>query len=74
MTESPAPVSANWPDGRTVGLLQFDRVLMDDGMTFEPATHNNIGDSSVGADAWFRFLDTWLRDGRPEIIDPYADL
>lgn len=69
-----APVRGNWPDGRTAGLLQFDRVLADDGHTIQPATHSNIGASSVGADAWLKFLDGELKTGTPVIVDPYVDL
>ncbi len=69
----PAPVSANLADGRTAGLLQFD--LVPDGAGgLEPATHSNIGDSEVGAEAWFRFLDSQLTQPAPIIVDPYAEL
>lgn len=73
-TTGPAPVAGNLPDGRTAGLLQLDRVVGDDGVTLEPATHSNIGDSSVGVVAWLRFLDGWLESGQPVIVDPYAEL
>lgn len=73
-TTGPAPVAGNLPDGRTAGLLQFDRVLDDDGVTLRPATHSNIGDSTVGVEAWMRFFDGWLTDGLPVIVDPYAEL
>jgi len=68
-----APVMGNLGDGRTAGLLQFHEVQDDDG-SMEPATHSNIGDSDVGAEAWFRFLDTHLRNGTPTIINPYVEL
>jgi len=68
-----APVAANLPDGRTAGLLQLDRIPDGEGGT-KPATHSNVGDSEVGVEAWFHFLDTYLGDGTPEIIDPYEVL
>jgi hypothetical protein len=69
-----APIIGNLPDGRTAGLLQFDRVQTDDLMGFTPATHSNIGDSTVGIDACLTFVRTWLETGQPKIVDPYADL
>lgn len=72
-TTAAAPVSANLGDGRTAGLLQFDVVEDGSGGT-EPATHSNVGDSDVGAEAWFHFLDSHLTTGTPEIIDPYEAL
>jgi hypothetical protein len=65
-----APVAANLPDGRTAGLLQLDRVPDGEGGTV-PATHSNVGDSEVGVEAWFHFLDTHFTAGTPEIVDPY---
>jgi len=65
------PIEGNFDEGRaTGGLLQFDWVL-DDGEVV-PATHNNIGDSDVGADAWFDFLSTHLNGGLARVRDPYA--
>jgi hypothetical protein len=69
----PAPVSANLADGRTAGMLQFDQVPDGQG-GMEAATHSNIGDSEVGAEAWFRFLDTELTESAPVIVDPYVEL
>lgn len=63
------PIMGNYAGGAaTGGLLQFDYV--DDGGMVVPATHNNIGDSDVGAEAWFDFLDTHLA-GLARIRDPY---
>ncbi|MBI5477243.1 MAG: hypothetical protein HY906_00220 [Deltaproteobacteria bacterium] len=68
-----APVSANLPDGRTAALVQFD--LIPDGQGgMEPATHDNVSDSAVGIEAWFRFLDAYFTTGVPVIVDPYAEL
>jgi hypothetical protein len=68
-----APVLANWIDGRTVGLLQLDRVADGQG-GIEPATHSNVGDSDVGVEAWFRFIDEHLTEGVPVIVNPYVEL
>ncbi len=68
-----APIAANMADGRTAGLLQFHEV--EDGAGgMRPATHSNVGDSDVGAEAWFHFLDSHLREGAPTIINPYQTL
>ena len=70
------PVEANLPSGATGGTIQFDWV--NEGSIETPdwrtATHNNIGDSGVGAHAWLRFLDSWLQTGTPTIVDPYVEL
>jgi hypothetical protein len=73
-TTAMAPISGNMPDGRTAGLLQFDLVREDGAGDPVPATHSNVGDSDVGIEAWFRFLDSWLVEGTPVIVDPYAEL
>ena len=67
-----APISANLPDGRTAGVLQFDHIVQN-GMSV-PATHSNIGDSDVGVEAWMDFIDGYLKTGTPVIVDPYAKL
>lgn len=65
------PLSGNFASGAaTGGLLQFD--LVGDGAGgVEMATHNNIGDSDVGAAAWLELLNTHDRDGLAVIRDPY---
>lgn len=61
------PLSANI-EGATGGLLQFDLVRRDGEV--RTATHGNIGDSEVGATAWFDFLTShWA--GAAVIRDPY---
>ena len=71
-TTGAAPISANLPDGRTAGVLQFDHIV-ENGMAV-PATHSNIGDSDVGVEAWMDFIDGYLKTGTPVIVDPYAKL
>jgi dienelactone hydrolase len=68
-----APVAANLGDGRTAGLLQLDRVG-DGAGGLRPATHSNVGASDVGVEAWLRFLDAYLVEGVPVIVDPYVEL
>jgi len=66
------PVSGNLSSGGTVGLFQFDWI--DDGDGLETATHNNIGDSDVGADAWGQFLFDYYESGVGTIVNPYERL
>jgi len=68
-----APVSGNGEGGRTVGLFQFDRIVDEDGRVVT-ATHSNVGASTVGLACWSRFLEGWLADDLPVIVDPYAEL
>ncbi|MFK7988877.1 MAG: hypothetical protein AB8I08_22855 [Sandaracinaceae bacterium] len=63
------PVRGNVAGGATAGLLQFDRVQNDE-RAVVPATHNNIGDSDVGAGAWLDFLTSHLA-GDTVVQDPY---
>jgi len=72
-TTGPAPVSANGELGQTVGLFQFDRIVDARGQIV-PATHSNVGASTVGLECWSRFLEGWLTDGTPVIVDPYEAL
>ncbi len=67
----PPVLSGNFAAGAaTGGLLQFDVVGVAGGGT-ETATHNNIGASDVGADAWLDFLTShW--DGLARVRDPYV--
>lgn len=67
-----APLHGNFADGAaTGGLLQFD--LVGDGAGgVMPATHDDIGDSDVGAAAWLDFLTSHFDGGLARIRDPYA--
>ncbi|MBX3273272.1 MAG: hypothetical protein KF729_23620 [Sandaracinaceae bacterium] len=66
-----SPVAGNFDEGRaTGGLLQFDWVRRGGGEV-QLATHDNVGDSDVGAQAWFDFLATHLRGGLARVRDPY---
>jgi hypothetical protein len=67
-----APVAANLASGGTAATLQLDWVL--EGDRWETATHNNVGDSTIGAHAWLRFLADWLNTGVATAVDPYVDL
>ncbi len=65
-----APLSGNRLDGsRTAGFLQFD-LIREDGV-IEAATHDNVGRSDVGIDAWLAFLEGHYTDGLAVIVDPY---
>jgi len=66
-----APLSGNRAEGaRTAGFLQFD-LIEEDGVT-EAATHDNVGRSEVGIDAWLAFLEGHYDDGLAVIVDPYV--
>lgn len=66
------PIMGNFDEGRaTGGLLQFD--LVREGGEVVRASHDNVGDSDVGAEAWFDFIRTHL-GGLARIRDPYAAL
>ncbi len=70
ITGVPAQLVGNIDDGATTaGFLQFDVVRERE--MIEAATHNNIGDSEVGIEAWFHFLRT-ADAGDAEIADPYV--
>lgn len=70
----PGPLSGNFAGGTaTAGLLQFD-VIGDGAGSVVLATHENVGDSDVGVEAWLDFLDTHYRSGLARIRDPYAEL
>ena len=69
------PFMGNVDDGHggvvTAGIIQFD--VIGDGMGgTRMATHSDVGDSDVGAAAWFDFLDTHFHGTVARIRDPYA--
>lgn len=72
LSEVPAPVVGNLPGGETAGFFQFDRVSSGDGVV--AASHNNVPFGAEGLAQEVHFLKTWLTDGTPEILDPYAAL
>jgi len=64
------PVMGNFAEGRaTGGLLQFDWIERRGEVV--AADHGNVGDSEVGLEAWFDFLQTHLDTGIARIRDPY---
>jgi cephalosporin-C deacetylase-like acetyl esterase len=67
------PVSGNIDPEHTAGLFQYDQVETTDGV-LEPATHENVGRSTVFQLQAIHFLDSYLENGVAEIIDPYAEL
>lgn len=66
------PVVANLVDGATGAFFQFDQVTRDG--TRGPARHVATPTSNEGALQLQTFLETWVRDGEPQIIDPYRAL
>lgn len=66
------PIRGNVAGGTgTAGLLQFDLIGDGAGGT-RAASHDNIGNSEVGASAWLDFLRTHFDEGVARIRDPYA--
>jgi hypothetical protein len=66
------PVMGNAAGGTvTAGVVQFD--VIREGTVIEQATHSNVGDSEVGAEAWFEFIDRHWSSGMAVIVDPYAE-
>ena len=67
------PVRGNMRDGLvTGGHFQYDRVSSDDGPV--EANHDNLSLSEESSTQFLHFLQSWLEDGVPEIIDPYSVL
>ncbi len=72
LEQVPAPVSAN-VGGVTAGYFQFDRVSSGDA-GIAVAGHNN---TPLSREGWFqarRFLESWLEEDAPEIVDPFEAL
>ena len=65
----PAPALLN-AEGRTAGYFQLDRITRGDGVGL--ATHGSTPTSAEGLAQLRHFYQTWLDDGAPEILDPYA--
>ncbi len=66
------PLRGNAAGGRaTLGVVQFD--VVGDGLGgTRMATHDNVGDSDVGAACWFDFLSSHFAAPPAQIRDPYA--
>lgn len=69
---APAPVAGNARAGRTAGFFQIDRIT-NDGVV-EVARHANTPLSEECVHQWHAFLQTWLDDGVPTIVDPFVEL
>ncbi|MCB9663781.1 MAG: hypothetical protein H6732_06695 [Alphaproteobacteria bacterium] len=67
----PAPLQGNL-DGLTAGFFQLDRVTKGDGV--EIASHSNTPWSDEGLHQLRAWFQSWLEEGTPRIVDPYADL
>ena len=70
LTATEAPVLGNM-SGRTAGVFQFDRVTVGP-QKLEPSDHMNAPTGREGRHQAREFIKTWLSDGTPEIVDPYA--
>ncbi len=66
-----APLSGNGENGATTqALFQFDRVTFDGEVG--PAIHNHTPNSQEGRHQMRVFFESWLNDGVPTVVDPYA--
>ena len=72
LSEAPGPLVGNGPDGATHAFFQFDRATT--GGRGGPAYHIDTPTSDEGQLQMKHFMDSWLTDGVPEAIDPYAEL
>ena len=66
------PVRANGPDGATTAFFQFDQVTR--GGNVGPAYHVATPESDEGKLQLETFIDSYLEEGVPVILDPYAAL
>ncbi len=66
------PVVSNLPSSTTAACFQFDRIT--EGGTLQTATHTATPQSEEATLQWQTVLQTWVRGGPVEIIDPYEAL
>lgn len=67
-----APVQANLGAALTGGIFQFDRASSRPGGNPRKATHGGVFEGIEAIGQVQEFLDSWLADDAPTIIDPYA--
>ena len=72
LDEVEGPLSANSTDGATHAFFQFDRV--SDGGRTVPAEHIATPTSPECQLQMQQFLEGWLDDGAPTVVDPYEAL
>jgi dienelactone hydrolase len=71
----PAPIAGNVDGGaRTAGLFQFDRITRGEGQPPEVATHDYMPSSLEGTYQLRAFVESWLLEQPPEIVNPYEAL
>ena len=72
-----APLSANHTASDRIisaGFFQFDRVRWGDtSAPVDKATHDYTPASLEGVHQVRRWLETWVTDGSPVLVDPYAE-
>lgn len=74
-TEATLPITGNWlPGSVTAGFFQYDRITTADGKPPIAVTHSGIRKGREFLLQVRHFLDSWLSDGLPEILDPYSVL
>ena len=72
LDEVNGPLLGNGADGATHALFQFDRVTTRGRVG--PAYHVETPTSDEGQLQMRVFLEGWLDNGVPEVVDPYAEL
>jgi hypothetical protein len=65
-----APVRANH-NGRTAGVFQFDRVTVGPSR-LAPSDHMNVPTGREGRYQARKFLESWLSEDVPVIVNPYS--
>jgi hypothetical protein len=69
------PFSGNVAGGQaTAGLFQFDRITRIGNTVPEKAEHGNMPRSQEALTQDLHFVQSWLKTGTAEILDPYATL
>ncbi len=72
LTEVDGPLAGNGVDGSTHAFFQFDRISSGSGST--TAGHTSTPKSLEGEVQLRTFVESWLTDGVPVAIDPYAEV
>lgn len=66
------PLKGNMPGNRTAAFFQYDRFT--EGSEVVKALHGTVFSRPEPQLQIKRFLETWLTDDAPEIIDPYVEM
>lgn len=64
-------ISGNYTGGVTAGLFQYDKITPAGRDTLEIVEHETLPTSDQALEQLGHFVRTWVRDGTPEIINPW---